>query len=93
MSDVVVLLPPSLIQRIFAAGRLYDSQRDGTPRSLCIETDGCLWQAQWTNKLPSDAHWTLRGAPGYDETSAMNSLLRLLTEQSTRDSGKHRSIK
>lgn len=86
--------PLSLIQQILELGRTYDSQRSGTRRGLYIEqyNRNGLFEAQWTNKVPGDEHWTL-GAPGHDEDQAMRGLIRRLERETGIDSGKHRVIR
>lgn len=91
----------AVLDEIFVLGRLYDSQRSGMRRSLCLEKEIIpftgssgikqeivRWEAQWTNKIPSDTGWDLR-ATNTDRTSALEGLRRRLEENTARDSGKH----
>jgi len=68
------MIPLSTITDILAAGREFDSQREGPPRHLEISPFGAsrIVEVRWTNGLSDDVHVsTAIGIP----SSALTSLL------------------
>ena len=79
------------------AGRKYDALRGGEPRGLFTRQRiaSGIWEAQWTNRVPVQSGWDVKGMGG-DMKAALEMLLRCLRkliaeyEAEGRESGKIR---